>query len=302
METFSVTLNDITFPVRAAPVYTNVGNLGGNYKRITGKKAIINCLTNDAISVVSDNYEIITNKEAYEYGLKCFTTLFKSGKDKAELYNITAPKSGSFCHMDLVNKDKRFIYKSDEFFPFLRITNSYNKFFKLSFRIGVCRDICRNGIILGEESIKFYFYHSKKARRMIDFSIKQGEFERILNKFKTDIDIIKEKTFPEKYSFLLFCKALGLTFDLHNEDENKKEKAKEKLVSYERYFNNILSKYVNQLGSNFYSLFNAITEVGTYGFESDKLFVTKVNSKQTRAGTWLNQIVLVQRKMEFCVI
>jgi len=289
MEPDNVTLDHVIFSLDKSDIYAELGN--NKLEKIPGKKALINSKTKRPLSIISNDYEIITNEEAYEYGKQCMRTLFKLGNnDGIELFNVVSPGTNSFCHIDLTIKNREFVTIKDKFMPFVRITNSYNRMFKLSFKIGVCRYICLNGVIFDSDAIQFQYSHVKGAKRRLNFEIKSGEFERILNKFKNELEIIKEKQYPAEYSFLIFCKALGLIFDLNNENELKRAKEKEKLNSYRNNFNTRLDKYEKELGSNYYALFNVITDIGTFGFENDHLYVTKVNSRQTRAGYWLNQI------------
>gem|GEM_PF-632419 len=295
METDNVTLDDVIFSLEKRDVFVDLGN--HKLDKIPGKKAIINANTKKPISIIGNDYEIITNKEAYEYGIQCMKTLFKlNGNDGIELFNIISPETRSFCHIDLFIKDKDFVTLEEHYRPFVRVTNSYNRMFKLSFKIGVCRNICKNGMIFNSEAISFNYSHVKGAREKVNFKIKADEFERILNKFKSDMEIIREKTFPAEYSFLIFCKALDLTFDLSNVDELKSARETERLTSYRNIFNNKLDKYEKELGSNYYAIYNVITDIGTHGFDNDKLFATRVNSRQAKAGIWLDQITEMLRK------
>jgi len=151
-------------------------------------------------------------------------------------------------------------------------------------------------MIFDSDAIQFKYSHVRGAKKQLNFNIKSGEFGRILDKFKSDIEVLREKTLPEEHSFLMFCKALGLTFDLNNENEFKGAKEKERLETYRNNFNSKLDKYTKELSNNYYALYNVITDVGTKGFENEKLFVTKVNSRQSRAGSWLNQITGMLRE------
>lgn len=295
MKTDNVTLDDVIFSLDKRDVFVDLGN--NKLEKIPGKKALINAQTRKPISIIGNDYEIITNKEAYEYGKKCMKTLFKlNGNNGIELFNIISPETRSFCHIDLFIKDKDFVTLQEHYRPFVRVTNSYNRMFKLSFKIGVCRDICKNGMIFNSDAISFNYIHVKGAREKINFKIKADEFERILNKFKSDMERIREKTFPADYSFLIFCKALGLSFDLSNDDELKSGREKDRLTSYRNTFSNRLDKYEKELGSNYYALYNVITDIGTRGFDNDKLFITRFNSRQAKAGIWLDQITEMLRK------
>lgn len=288
----NVSLKDITFPVDTAPVYIKTDKSSNNFTQVKGKKAIINTNTNNPISIVSDGYKIITNREAYEYGIICLKTLFKSGNEKFfKVYNIITPMTMSFCHIDLINENIHFsLFKNDKYIPFIRITNSYNTMFKLGFRIGFCRSICKNGVIFGEDSIEFSFDHVKNSKKVIDFNIKEKEFETILNKFKINLRNLINNTFPSQYSFALFCKAIGYDTNVMNYDEKTKIRRLDDLNKLKKYFDKKHSDYSREVGNNYYALYNVITDYSSNGIEDDGNIAIRMNGRQVKAGIWLDEI------------
>lgn len=291
----SITLQDLSFQLLKRPVYTFLEN--GKKILIHGKIALMNSETGLPISIVSKGYEIITNSEALNYGKTCMKTLFNIKDDSdIELFNIFAPERLSFCHIDLTSGKNSFQVFNDKYLPFIRITNSYNTSFKLSFKIGVCRFICKNGMIFGEDAIWFKYNHVKGAKRDINFEVKKDEFQRLIDNFTVDVQILRESPLQKNYSFPIFCKALGITFDINNSDKIKRDKAFNKLSEYQNIFNNILGKYINELGNNYYAMYNAITELSTFGFEGDPFPVLRINSRQRRAGYWLSSFTGLLRE------
>lgn len=285
----SITLQDLTFQLVKRPVYSFLES--GKKILIPGKTALINSKTEQPVSIVSKGYEIITNLEALNYGKTCMKSLFDIKNDSdIELFNIISPDRLSFCHIDLTSQKNSFQVFDDKYLPFIRITNSYNTSFKLSFKIGVCRFICKNGMIFDEEAIWFKYDHVKGAKRAVNFEVKKDEFNRLINNFQSDIQILKENPLPENYSFLILCKALGLKFDIKNSEKIKREKAIKKLSDYQKIFNIVLRKYINEMGNNFYSMYNTITELSTFGIEGEPFPVLRINSRQRRAGYWLSNI------------
>lgn len=298
MEKSDLVLKDIIFPVVKAPVFTMMKEKPDEYIRIPGKIALIDSASDKPLSVVSNDYELITNEQAYEYGQRCMRVLFDmEKKSKIELFNIIAPKTRSFCHIDLFADKRDFKFQTkDEYKPFVRVTNSYNAMFRLSFNVGFCRSICKNGVIFGEESIKFTFSHTRDVKKEINFEIHKNGFEILLNKFKSDIELILSHTMPKEYSFPMFCKALGLNIDLTGMNEKEKTAKLENLNKTKTFFEKMMFKYIEQIGDNYYALYNAVTAVATFGFEEENLYVTRVNSRQKRAGIWLSQISDMLRK------
>lgn len=288
----SVNLKDIIFPIDTAPVYIKTDKSSNNFVHFKGKKAIINAKTNNPISIVSNGYEIITNQEAYEYGIICLKTLFKINIEKYfKVHNIITPMTMSFCHIDLTDENIHFsLFKNDKYFPFIRITNSYNTMFKLGFRIGFCRSICKNGVIFGEDSIKFSFNHVKNSKKEIDFKIKENEFDSIFNKFRINIENLLKNTFPNQYSFALFCKAIDYDTDVMSYDEKTKIRRLDNLNKLKKYFDKKYSDYTREVGDNFYALYNVITDYSSNGSEDNGNLATRMNGRQVKSGIWLDEI------------
>ncbi len=285
-------INELFFPVLTRMVFTQIEDYE-NPVQIPGKMALINGISKLPISIVSHDYRIILNKEAYNYGLNCLKTLFDlEQNDEIVFINSIMPKTLSFCHMDLTCPKKSFELRKDKFIPFVRVTNSYNSTFKLGFRVGVCRAICENGVIFGEDSIRFSFVHSKSNKEEINFEIKKDELKRILDKFKSDIEVLIENEIDKNYAFSLFCKGIGINF-------REGEKGKKRRNNVQAEFNPVFDKYCTELGDNFYALYNSITELSTNGMEADKMPVTRIHGRQSRAGGWQREVASLLRNKKF---
>lgn len=291
----NINLEELFFPVISQDIFTKI-NEGDKLLKIPGRQVLINASSNIPISVVSDDYEIVTNKDAYKYGSDCLKKLFKlNNNENIEIFNIIRPSTLSFCHMDLVCPIKKFEHKKENFIPFVRVTNSYNKLFKLYFRIGICRSICENGMIFGEDSIKFSFNHMKGKNDKVNFEIKPDEFDKILNKFKSEIEVLMENKFDFKYSRPMIYKGLGLNPAIHE----KTKKQREFVINLENKISDLLKIYQKSLGDSFYTIYNIITDIGTRGIDDESLLVTKIHSRQARAGKWLSSVSQILRNNKF---
>lgn len=288
-------LEEVFFSVIEQNIFTKPDN-SDEFVRIPGKKALINANNLHPISVVSNDYEIVRNKDAYNYGKECLRKLFKlNNNHRVEIFNIIRPETLSFCHMDIICPDKIFEHKKDKFIPFVRITNSYNKLYKLYFRIGVCRSICENGMIFNEDSIKFSFNHLKGSKDFIKFDILENSLENILNKFKSNIDVLIENSFDFDFTFPMLYKYLNVSPDF----KPKTEKQQKYIKILNNSINDLTEKYRKALGETFYSVYNIITDISTTGIEDEQLLVTKIHNRQTRAWIWVKQITDLLRAKKF---
>jgi len=126
-------LDEVLFPVGFANVLIE-GKIEGEYSQKVGipidkYQALINMSTGDVLSVVTKDYKLITNKQAIEFGKECYKQVFNINNiDNFEVFNVISPSTKSFCHIDVIMKDHQInLLKQEIYFPFIRITNSYNK-------------------------------------------------------------------------------------------------------------------------------------------------------------------------------
>ena len=68
---------DLMFPVRTVGVFAELRDgVEASLERIPGKKAIVNCTNDSVISVVSNDYQVVTNRDALDYGFRCCKAAF----------------------------------------------------------------------------------------------------------------------------------------------------------------------------------------------------------------------------------
>ncbi len=280
-------LPEALFPVKEEAVYHKIKNC---YKKVPSHRAIVNQHTNNVISIVSDSYKLITNQRALEFGRQCMKDLFDIKNDsEINLFNIHFPNTQSFCHIDLTAESGKFKIVKDDFIQFVRITNSYNRSFRLSFKVGFCRWICKNGVIFDNDTIEFGYLHNRLFNEEINFKTKKDEFKYLKDKFITDVEYISKQKIDCKYLFPLFCKALGLKLirNGNGKDDEARPKLEEKLQRLSSYFWNTYKRYSDQLGDSLYTLFNVITDYSSHPSKINKSYSVTYNSNQRKAGNWL---------------
>lgn len=82
----------VLFLVAVRPVYAGVGGPGNRaFKRIAGKKAIVNKRDHSVVGVAGSGYRLVTNAEAIDAArTRCVLAFPESGSGDA-------PESGSYC-------------------------------------------------------------------------------------------------------------------------------------------------------------------------------------------------------------
>ncbi len=304
----NINTEELQFPVKLKPVYIKKNKYKGltNYSAVTGT---INKKEN-VFSVVSRNYALILNDEAIVLGKKIFKEMFPgSGVDEFIVFNINYPKTRSYCHIDLINKNYTLnIWRNEVYVPFIRITNSYNKSRKLGFDIGFVRKVCDNGVIFERELVSLNYFHCKKAVRnimdCINKDMKLKKLKDIENSFIDYMRNLNEIRIEKKYFTNLTAKIFGLRFNTENVSEKYRKIIEKQKEEFLNIMEGLKDKYIRELGENAYGLFNTAT-----AFANETKFVKcdRYNSYQTKAGKWVREIVriknekLLQKYLDNCI-
>lgn len=283
-------INEQLFPVWEQPVY-----LEHQTKPIRGFKAIAgspNGSSPTVFSIVSENYQLVSNKEALEMGKQIHAKLFPNAQqDSFEIFNVIAPASKSFCEIDIIDKNYTFnIWQQEVYVPFVRIHNSYNRTRSLQFDIGFCRKLCDNGMIFEQQAVKMKFAHTRQSISLDGLANINVEHLKILEQ-----DFISKTTkstkiqLPQKYFVPLAAKTLNRTFNIQEKDPVKKQVVAEKIEVFTNSIARYSDRYINkdQMGETAYAFYNVITD---FASNNENLQASAKNGLQTKCGMWINQV------------
>ena len=287
-------IEDIMFPVGLCPVYTNIRINGIKYQKdIPNSRVVVNKVSGKLLGVVSKNYKLITNQAALEMGKQCCADLF--GSDAAgniEVFNVNAPATGSYCHIDLLHRSYQMNLwdepdQSDIYIPYLRVTNSYNTSRALRFDIGFCREVCLNGLIFAAETISFAFNHTRRELNdTIHFDLQNGKVGRLVEDFRAYTNRLKNYHIPRAQAL----KIIHTLFRIKAESKINFRSPKESGAEYDALLSILdckLDKYIDELGENGYSLFNTITDMASHAIDNNRYFRRDINRMQRLAGDWI---------------
>lgn len=295
-------IDDLIFPVELCPVYTEIN---GSRIEVPNCRAVINTESDKSFAVVSDNYRLVTNKEAVKLGKQCCKELFGTDQANIEIFNVDAPSTASFCHIDLVHKDYVMNLWDEEnqseiYIPYVRVTNSYNTSRALKFDVGFCREICFNGVIFESETIKFIFNHVKhELNDDISFALENRKIKTLFEEFKSYINKLRNQKISKENSRRL----IHALFKIKDASEIDFSDKKEDMADYKFLLNEIdkkLVKYIDKMGESSYAIFNVITDIASYPIDS-RYFRREINSMQRLAGNWINSFQKEIEKQDFSI-
>ncbi|MDE0132309.1 MAG: DUF932 domain-containing protein [bacterium] len=302
----------VMFPVAEVDVFAETEP--GRLERVHGRKAIVNTDSRRVLSVVSERYRVLHNRDALELARRCCIKAFPTTAPVHwEVVEVEAPRTGSYCRIDLrhsgtvLQEDWAFDRgKTDLYEPFLRVTNSYNRTRVFSIRLGVLRCACANGELYYHDSLRIAVAHdTSRIEEVIEREITEAKFRKAMGELRRQrrkllgIKIPPDRFRPIVLSVLGIRKPRGLPED--------RERDWQRLMAI---IDDVGKGYRESLGPNAYALFNTLTDLASrppdpegeptgngersssrsYG-ESERKGYTFIRRErhtlQTRTGTWL---------------
>jgi hypothetical protein len=234
-------------------------------------------------------------------GKQIHSKLFPNLKEDCfEIFNIIAPDSKSFCHIDIIDKNYTLnIWKQELYVPFIRIHNSYNKSRSLQFDIGFCRKLCDNGMIFEQNAVNLKFSHIKEAINLKDLEhINVNQLKKLEQEFIKKTKRSTEIEIPRKYFVALAAKTLNKTFNINETNPTKKKIIDSNIEEFTKAIQMYSNRYIidENMNETAYAFFNVITD---YSSNYEKTQVTSKNGLQTKCGEWINNIDQLITKPDF---
>ena len=179
-ENWEQALHDACFPVTLTDVY--VGDPARRAHRYRAIVPIDPDSNQDPFAIVTDRYRLIRNEDVIDLGFEAFERIFglHYGAQMSVFNVVMANGRGSFfadfttpeldCSIPLprLNVPSATDAEPSRHTFFLRIVNSYNRTQAVRLEAGICRWICKNGIIFGKQSIRFQHPHDKTKQQLMD--------------------------------------------------------------------------------------------------------------------------------------
>jgi len=273
-----------------------------NGLKVPGYKALINARDREVLCVVSDNYRLFTNKDALELGKKAFVELFPIVKpEELIVHKVISSKRKTFCHIDLIHRKVNYkVWKQETWLPFLRITNSYNRMFALSYELGFVREICSNGFIFDKKTIEVKYRHTNKgipAKIKVDVNklknLEQEFIEHLLN--------LKRFYVSKKDIFPMLCKALELKFKFDNKKNPFTNRQKENFINLRETAFRLAKEYTIKDGENAFSALNVMTDIISHQNLYKNLFnfSLRANSYSHKISRWMREFTESAEKRDF---
>lgn len=258
----------------------------GGMLPVASHRAIVELASGRPLGVVGAGYRLVTNEEALGYGRDCAAQLFGATANDMEVFNVLAPDTRSFCHIDLVHRAHEVRLPGNEvYLPFVRVTNSYNTTRAMRFDVGYCRKICLNGVIFGRHSIRFTFTHTRESLRGTpNFEAGIAKLEALRASFLGTAERLMGFPVTGDEALALVFRGLGLPLP----DKADEGPARTRFLALRDDARSRVGRYAGELGTNAYAAFNAMTDLASHPPKIAS-FRRSPHSLQTAAGAWAEE-------------
>ena len=281
----SVSLEEAFFEVEAIDLSRQ-----DNSETLRGHKAIVARGSRDAFAVVTANYQLVTNQRACELGHEAFALIF--GDDAAKglrPFNVLMPRTRSWVQVDFTADQLSVSLGADDrWLPFLRVTNSYNKTKALQFTVGVCRWICTNGMIFGDQSLTLRNTHQRGVDLgdLLRRAFTAGAGRMDLSFVKSRLEKLKEHQVSHDQFLAAMLEILELSIPPSIPESPLHARGWKDLGPH---LSRLGQSYASSLGDNAYALLNAASDYAS-DVEAPRMNPTLVNGYQARCGRWAAQL------------
>ena len=283
-------LEDVLFDVELQDVYSEFRFPETLFKQqifTPNHLAVVNQSSGQIISIVSNKYKLISNKEAIEMGKRIFTQLYPEvNTDELIPYKVVAPFSKGSAHIDLIHKDVNFkVWDQETWLPFLRTSNSYNRSYALAFEIGFARKLCSNGVLFNKKSLKLKYVHNKSNK--IELLNDTSQIKTTSERFIGQCNSLRQFEMPKQLFIPLVLQVFNISLKMP--DKNQITKRLKYLQNLFGLITVLTERYYTDLGPNAYAAFNVMTDLVSHQEEYKNLtgFYFNVRSFYTKPTDWM---------------
>ena len=273
-------LKDVLYEVALKPVYSEIDSQYPLFKHpISTKKylAVVNQRDGNIVSIVGKNYKLITNKEALDMGKELFRLLYPFVKPNELIpFKVITPLSFGSVQIDLIHKDVNFrVWNQEAWLPFMRVYNSYNRAYPLSFEIGFVRELCSNGMLFRKRSMTIKYSHTKQQR--INLEANAAQIQSSQEIFRDQCGQLFEITIPEGHLFPLVCHILNLNVEIP--DKHESVQRFNRFESLVETVNKLTDRYSGPKTPTGYDALNILTDLVSHQDEYKNLAGYYLNTR-----------------------
>jgi hypothetical protein len=234
------------------------------------------------LSVVSDQYSLVTNEEALGLGKSILEKLLNESMGNMIPTNIRSNVNNTRFLGSFIPEEYEFeIMAGDKWTPFIYIQNSYDKTFPFRCWVGMGRVACLNGLIFGDIEVKINVRHLNNIKHNVlnkvfanladkNFTIQKGVYSSIFQ-YLMEIPIERNLVRPLVCKFFMLLsreddknKIIHVIERIRMQNNFRFNKKNENIIRFMKIIDDKWNFYSGSLGHNAYALYNVISDISTH--------------------------------------
>lgn len=293
-------IEELFFPVDIRPLYW-LHHSGGPVR--TSYAVLVDEEYKEIFTAVSSSYSFIHNRDAFFLGREIASHVFAS----SERFNAAGGylcRKGASCYMKIyrpIEVDQPLI--NEGWRAFLRITNSYNKTYPLSYTFGFQAEQDYD-IVLPSFSIELKTPHTnrpeEKIREQLRVWFHSPEFftiQQIEQEFIRIIGSLKRIVVAERDFLPFFCKVFRIS-----KRDNLGLFMRDFLIQSRDFLKERIPVFIKQYGQNGYALLHVLA---AYSSKYSRNFISTPNHssvyEQNRLGRWVKSFIEDAKAPDFSI-
>ena len=276
------------FNVEKAPLFTTVIK-EGEIRRISSARriALVDTDAGEIVGVVSNDYHLFTNREALDLSLKfCLEAFPDTSASEWVFREAHGPTSRSWVAMDLFHRSCAINLggglASEDFTPFVRVTNSYNTSRAVRLDVGFMRGMCSNGMIFSEEAAKILASHTDEGIRRLKITHPFEGMAALIKQFGETVAEVRAVKVTSEEGAEIARRVIG--WPVLPDKATPRQRAEQHLLDADLLTRR--NQYFRELGENAYAAFNVMTDLASHPPKNSR-FRRDRPSLERRAGAWL---------------
>ena len=276
------------FNVEKAPLFATVTK-DGEIQRIPSKRriALVDTDAGEVVGVVGNDYRLFTNREAIDLCREFCLEAFPDTKDAEWVFREAhGPASRSWVAMDLFHRSCAINLgggrTTEDFTPYVRITNSYNTSRAVRLDVGFMRGMCANGMIFSVDAAKILASHTDEGISRLRFSHPFDGMAALIKKFGETVADVRAVDVTSEEGAEIARRVIG--WPVLPDKATPRQRDDQRVLDAD--LGERRNRYFGELGANAYAAFNLMTDIASHPPASPR-FRRDRPSLERLAGAWL---------------
>ena len=290
------------FNVEKAPLFATVTKDGETHRIPSNRRiALVDTDAGEIVGVVGNDYRLFTNREAIDLCREFCLEAFPDTKSDEWIFRAAyGPESRSWVAMDLFHRSCAINLggglATEDFTPFVRVTNSYNASRAVRLDVGFMRGMCSNGMIFSEEAVKILASHTDEEITRLTFSHPFEGMAALIKQFGETVADVRGVVMTPDQGAEIARRVIG--WPVLSEKATTRQRDDQQMLDADLVARR--DRYFGELGANAYAAFNLVTDFASHPPQSSRMRRDRP-SLERMAGAWLRGFRTAAKRPGFTV-